>query len=501
MEANIVTANQVGDRLWTGLMVHGSIEPREHDKNDDGFMDMPKTRQINLFNRWMYENHERGIESRSGVKFVHDRRESGQMSALGDSRYQTNIENTNFSIFNKTGFAFGIKEGQSIGLINSFTRHEIDSNYGRKEYSGIQNTFYSNVLISSFIGNTAHRYVVGGSFMFDRFDEKYSDALPENNTPLTPLFREEFVPGVFAQYTYSYLERLIFIFGLRGDYNSHFDRFLFTPRTNIRYNITENIIFRASAGRGFRSPNAIIENIGFLASSRIIDVASIRGLDIEEAWNYGVNLTFYIPIPQDRTITIGMEYYRTDFVNQAIVDMESNPRQIRFYNLQGKSFANSWQFDINATPFRGFDIYAALRFGNTKITYNNLAEGNIIVDKPLTSSYRGLINLSYATNFDRWKFDVTAQFNGRNRLPSLTGINNGMNEWSPAYRLYYAQITRNARRLDIYVGVENIFNFKQKNPIIGADEPFGTNFDASRIWGPLMGRKFYTGIRLRLGEL
>jgi outer membrane receptor for ferrienterochelin and colicin len=504
MEANVTSAVPVGKNLWTGLMLHGSAEQTEHDGNSDGFMDMPKTKLFNIYNRWLYDNHEKGVESRTGVKFLYDERDAGQMSKIAD--YRTRIENRNFNVSNKTGFAFGKREGQSIGIISSFTHHEIDSEYGAKKYSGKQNTFYGNVLISSYFANPAHQFVTGGSFLYDRFDERYSDTLTVNLPPtssITPDFRlsrEEIVPGAFFQYTYSGHEKMMVIVGLRGDYHNRFGM-LFTPRTNIKYNFTDHIIFRVSAGRGYRSPNVISENIGFLASSRYYHIQSVQDLDIEKAWNYGANLTFYIPMPGNETMTVGMDYYRTDFENQAIVDTEYDRRQIYFYNLHGKSYANAWQIDVNTRLFRGFDIYAAFRWSDTKITYSK-DDQRFTADKPLMNKYRGLVNLSYATNFEKWKFDFTAQFNGSSRLPNLSysGYTDSEDR-SPAYPLYYAQITKKTKRLEIYAGCENIFNYKQKNPIIDAENPFGSIFDASRIWGPLMGRKFYAGIRLVLGEI
>ena len=521
MEANLTSATPVTKYLWTGLMLHGSAEQTEHDVNHDGFMDMPKTKLYNIYNRWLYENPEKEVESRTGVKFLYDERDGGQISEI--ARYQTHIENRNFNVYNKTGFAIGKHdehdedeecdehEEGSIGIINSFTHHEINSVYGAKQYSGKQNTFYTNVLVSSFIANAAHKYVIGGSFMYDSFEEWYSDTLTVNNdiapTPPYRLFREEFVPGVFAQYTFSGHEKITFIVGLRGDYNNRFGM-LITPRTNFKYNITDQIIFRASAGMGYRSPNVISENMGYLASSRYLDIHSIKNLDIEKAWNCGANLTFYIPMPNNETLTIGMDFYRTEFENQAIVDVEYNKRYISFYNLtnglyRAKSYANAWQIDVNATPFKGFDIYTAFRWNDTKISYRDGLLNIFTTEKPLTNKYRGLINLSYATKFEKWKFDVTAQFNGKSRLPDISD-NIGYHaekEWSPAYPLYFAQISKKTKRLDIYAGCENILNYKQKYPIIDAGQPFGTNFDASRIWGPLMGRKFYAGIRLRIGDI
>ena len=505
LEANITSATPVSNGLWTGLMIHGSRENMEHDKNNDSFLDMPKTQQINLYNRWVYENHEKMLESRTGFKFVYDEREGGQKSEIAHPRYQIDITNRNFNVFNKTGFAFGSREGQSIGIINAFTYHELNSAYGAKSYDGKQNSLYSNVLVSTFISNTFHQIVTGGSFKYDRIDEHFSDTLTIGNTERESFsfVREEYVPGVFAQYTYSGTGRITFIVGLRGDYHNRFGM-RFTPRTNIKFDITENIIFRASAGRGFRSPNVISDNIGFLASSRhYSDLQSIKNLSIEKAWNYGANLTFFIPMHGNEPMSVSLDYYRTDFKNQAIMDMEFDSRRIYFYNLrdyhrQAKSYANAWQVDINATLFRGFDVYAAFRMNETKVTYS-LGETPREMEKPLTSKYRGLLNLSYATNFQKWKIDVTAQLNGSARLPGDGYFAD--EQRSPAYPLYFAQITRKTKRLDIYIGCENILDYKQPNPIINADNPFGAGFDASQIWGPLMGRKFYAGIRLTLGEL
>lgn len=509
MEANLTSAAPVGEKLWTGVMLHGSTEQTEHDANDDGFMDMPKTKLFNIYNRWQYENPEKGVESRTGIKLLHDKRIGGHLSSIGEQpagampRYQTNIENSNISVFNKTGIAFGRREGQSIGIINSFTHHEIESAYGAKQYGGKQNTFYSNVLVSSFLANETHKYVVGASFLYDRFDETYSDTLAKNsvNTPMPVwLAREEIVPGAFAQYTYSYQEKLTVMAGVRGDYHNRYGM-LFTPRANVKYNFTDDIIFRVSAGRGYRSANVIAENIGYLASSRRMNVWTVNDLDIEKAWNYGANFTFYIHLPEERTITVGMDYYRTDFDNQAIVDMEYDRQEIYFYNLQGRSYANAWQLDVQATPFKGFDVFAAFRLSDTRVTYSHNVQ-QFTADKPLSSKYRGLLNFSYATNFEKWKIDVTAQFNGSSRLPGLSeGGYSAAEERSPAYPIYFAQITKKTKRLDIYAGCENILNYKQKNPIVEANDPFGLIFDASRIWGPLMGRKFYAGIRLRIGEI
>ncbi|MDR0560464.1 MAG: TonB-dependent receptor [Prevotellaceae bacterium] len=495
-EANISAATKVvPDRLWTGLLAHASTEMLEHDENKDGFMDIPKAKLFNLYNRWYYENPEKGVESKTGIKFLNEIRNGGQMSSV-QNRYTTDIENTNINVYNKTGFAFG-KEGQSLGIINSFTRHTQSSEFGLKKFDGAQNTMYSNLLFASYINNTSHQYTAGASFLYDSYKMSYQDKLPYNTLTDINLDREEFVPGVFAQYTYSYLDRFTFILGARSDYNSRFG-WLFTPRTNVKYNITDAVVFRASAGKGYRSPSVIAENIGLMASSREFDAAAIKNLDIENAWNYGTNLTFYIPTWNENKLVLSIDYFRTDFINQSVIDIERDPDKVFFYNLNGKSYANAWQADLTFAPFKGMEIFAAYRFNDTKITTGD-GNSSYLLEKPLTSRYRALLNVSYATNFRKWVFDLTAQLNGKTRLPSMNGYSREVNT-SPAFPIYFAQVTKNTKYFDVYAGVENIFDYRQKNPIVMPDKPFDRGFDSSLIWGPLMGRRIYAGIRLRIGS-
>jgi outer membrane receptor for ferrienterochelin and colicin len=343
-----------------------------------------------------------------------------------------------------------------------------------------------------------HKYTMGGSFTYDNYNTHYQDSLPFNLTPLTPLNRQELVPGFFGEYTYSPLAKFTFILGARADYNSKYG-WLNTPRANLKYSINDDMIFRASVGKGYRAPNVIADNIGILASSRKLYVDEIPDLAIESAWNYGGNLTYNIPVWDKRIITLSLDYFHTEFQNQAIVDIERNSNSVFFYNLKGRSYADAWQADLSVTPFNGFDVYAAFRFNNTKITYS---DGNqqYLVDKPLTARYRGLLNLSYATKFKKWVFDFTTQLNGPSRIPCLNGYNSELKE-SPAFPIYFAQVTKNTKRIDIYVGAENILDYKQNNPIINATNPFDQGFESSFVWGPIIGRKVYAGVRLRIGKL
>jgi hypothetical protein len=502
-EGNITASTQVTDNLWTGLLVSGNIDNNAHDYNKDGFLDMPKSQLINVYNRWFYLSPN-GVQSRTGIKFLYDDRQGGHdtkhnFTNYSGAHYYTNIDNRNFTIDNKTGFPVGSIEGQSIGIITSFTHQEQNSAFGEKTFNGTQTSFYSNVLFTSYIGgSTLHKYTVGGSFVLDNYRTHYLDSLSFNLTPSTPLNRQEVVPGVFGEYTYSPLDKLTFIVGARTDYNSKYG-WLFTPRANLKYNIADDIIIRGSVGKGYRTPNVIADNTGIMASSRKLYVDEISGLGIESAWNYGGNLTCYIPLWNKRKVTLSLDYFHTEFQNQAIVDIERNSNSVYFYNLKGRSYADAWQADLSVTPFNRFDVTAAFRYNNTKITYS---DGNqqYLVEKPLTSRYRGLLNLSYATRFKKWVFDFTTQMNGPSRIPCLNGYNSELKE-SPCFPIYFVQVTKNTKRFDVYIGAENIFDYKQNNPIINASNPFDQGFESSFVWGPIVGRKIYAGIRLRIGKL
>jgi hypothetical protein len=514
-EGNITAAAQVAENLWAGLLLSGTLGTAVHDENGDNFLDMPKMRYVNAYNRWFYLNDEKGIQSRTGVKLLYEDRKAGQDSLChvkhnipldGITLWESLITNKNFTAYNKTGLSVGDREGQSIGVISSFTHHEQRSSFGEKTFNGVQDSYRLNVLFSSFIGATSHRYMAGASFAYDDYDTEFADsrlanspaALQEVQTPLTAVDRTEAVPGVYGEYTNASLAGLTLVAGLRADYNSRFG-WLVTPRLNVKYDVGKFVAVRASAGRGFRSPNALPENAGLMASSRAFDMSGVADLGVEKAWVFGGNVALTIPAG-GRQAKLSLDYYHTNFQNQTIVDTERDRNAVFFYSSNGAaSYANTWQADLTAALFKGFDVFAAFRYNNNVITYADGAR-QVKADKPLVSSYRGLVNLSYAMPLRRWVFDVTAQFNGPTRLPGLNGYDSEK-IYSPAFPVYFAQVTRNSKRFDAYLGAENILNYRQKQPIRSWENPFDRDFDASIVWGPVSGIRIYGGVRLRIGKL
>ena len=300
------------------------------------------------------------------------------------------------------------------------------------------------------------------------------------------------MPGIFAEYNLKYDEMLSVVAGVRADYSTRYGFFV-TPRMNIRYTPFEWWTLRGSVGMGYRSPNAIADNAFILPSSRKLTL--IDNIRQERAVNTGISTTFYIPMGS-KELQLSMEYYYTHFLNSLIVDMDQDKHAVHIYNqtdLSGaKSFAHSAQIEASIEVLRGWTWTAAFRYTDveqTTICADGIAR---LRSKALTNRYKGVITTSYQTPLKKWQFDVTAQFNGVSRMPD------GFDRPFTWYPQLMAQVTKYWRTCSLYVGAENMTNFKQENPIVDSFNPYGADFDASMVCGPTMGWKIYLGFRYDL---
>ncbi|MBE0637124.1 MAG: TonB-dependent receptor [Bacteroidales bacterium] len=485
IESNINAATKLDPNWATMIYGHVSNNSSRDDHNGDGFLDHPLYTQYNFFNRWEYFG--KHYEAQFGVQFLDEDRTGGQMNfnqsddRNADNPYGIGIHNKRWQFFAKNGFLLNRPE-TSIAMISSYTWHDQETFFGLRDYTARQNSFYNNLIFQSYIGNTQHSFTTGISYIYNDYDEVLSDSA---------FAMSESVPGVYFQYTYNNPEKFTFIAGMRADFHNIYGTF-YTPRVHARYALTPKTVVRASAGKGYRTPNVIAENISFLASSR--DLNTLELLKQEEAWNFGTHITQYVDL-FGKEMTISADYYRTEFQNQVIVDIDADVRQIRLYNLNGKSYSNSAQLEISYELIKGLDLVAAYRINDVKMTVNEELQR-----KPLVSKYKGLVTLSYATNMNRWQFDFTSQFNGGGRLPNTSGNppEYRLEENFPAYTNLNAQITRYFRKWSIYAGGENLLNYTQHHPIVAANDPFGDYFDASMVWGPIMGSKYYVGLRFAI---
>ncbi len=359
----------------------------------------------------------------------------------------------------------------------------MDSYYGLNTYSGNETTLYGNLVHTFSIDQeNVHTLNSGLSVIVDQADEMLNQ---------NALNTDEVVPGIFSEYTYKPGPQITLMTGLRSDFHNTFGAFI-TPRFHLRYGPSEHLNLRVSAGKGYRTPRILAENSFLLANSRSLNFKENEIL--EEALNYGLSINQEVHLAE-RSLNINAEYFRTDFMNQLVVDRESSSSQIILSALDGKSFANSYQLELRYELLPRLDITAAYRINDVKQTINNQ-----LVRKPLTSTYKGLLTLNYTDRLKKWMFDYTLQINGGGRLPVIAGNTANLATEFPSFSLMNAQVTKYFRYWNLYAGAENLLDYTQDNPILGADRPFENGFDATRIWGPLMGRKIYAGMRITINR-
>lgn len=492
-ELNATGGWDINDRLSTGVLMQYRNESMEHDQNKDGFLDMPKGNRANLLNRWYYKNDDYTMQLL--VRGLYDDRQGGQTKAWRKANpdatpYDIDIQTIRVDGFMKNGYVFNHELGTSIGIIASGAYHRQNSLYGATHYDATQGNGYLNAIFQTYFDEESrHKLTAGLSLNYDHYDELLATNRLQDS--IYNKKRDEFTPGIFAEYDFKYDEKLSLLVGVRGDWSNYYG-FFCTPRFNVRYSPWKWWNLRASVGLGYRSPNILTDNAALFASSRKIILAEEKFAQ-ERAVNAGISTTFYIPIAS-RELQLSADYYYTHFIECVVADFDSDSHAVTLSNLHGgRSYAGNFQVEASMEILRGWTMTLAYRQSDVKQTINGQLR-----EKPLTNRFKGLITTSYQTPLKKWQFDFTAQFNGGGRMPDPDKENPLWSERFDWYPQLLAQVTYYFKTWSIYVGAENMTNFKQKTPIIAADDPYSADFDASMAWGPITGAKAYVGFRWSL---
>ncbi len=497
-ELNLFSRAQLSPMFSTAFLGHYSGRQTEHDRNNDGFLDMPKGSLLTLANRWDYYNNKSGVEGKLNVQWVQDRKEGGETSHQEHSHplYSTSIDGDRIQVYAKLGYVFSNKRYNSLGSQWGFTRHTQNATIGNYQYDAGQTSLYGNWLYQSILSDSRHKYVTGISFRYEDYAEKFRG---ENYD------FKEIVPGAFFEYTYLPDDRLTVVAGIRADHHNLYD-LLINPRIHLRYAPGDKTVFRLSGGSGMRTPLPIAENLGWMASSREWTIGTpgqtkndypYNGLEMEKAWNFGASITQEFTIDY-RSGLIAVDFFHTRFKNRAISDLDVSPQQLIVYNLNGKSYASTFQVEAQYEILKRVDLKVAYKLQDAQITYQNTGLRNQI----FTPQSRFFTNLSYvsslATYKGHWRINATAHYTGKQRIPDTFTNPEAyqLKPESPGYWLFNAQLTRVFnKQFEIYVGAENIGNFKQSPVIVDAENPFSPYFDSGLIWGPIFGREWYVGFR------
>lgn len=498
-EMNTHFNRKISDKWSSSLFVHGNTRISKKDMNADGFLDNPLAKQINVLNRWQYTDAQKGWVSFVNFRYMNDQKQTGELNFnpktdRGTQNYWGSEINTErLDVSAKLGYVFPDMPFQSVGFQNAFNTHNQESYFGLNQYNIKQKSYYSNLIFNSIIDNTMHKFATGLNFTYDKYEEFVN---------VTDLSRMDNSVGAFFEYTYDNTDNFSLVLGGRVDNHNRLGTF-FTPRLHLRYNPWKKGVVRFSAGRGKRSANIFAENQQLFASSRtfsILDTSGkVYGLKPEIAWNYGLSFMQGFTL-FNRAADIGFDLYRTDFQNQAVVDLMQSPQTVLFYNLQGKSFANSLQVEFNYELAKHLNLRTAYKYYDIQTAYLSAT-----FQRPLQAKHRFFANFSFETpateKAKQWKFDYTLNWLGKQQLPNTATnpVEDRLPEFSNSFSVMNVQVTRAFSAVfELYVGGENIGNYQQDKAIIGSKNPFGPTFDTSIVFAPVFGQMYYAGLRFKI---
>ena len=495
-EFNAHFNTKFNEKWSAGSYVHVNQRTQKFDKNADQFLDVPISKQINILNRWQYTDASKGWVGFASLRFLDDSKQTGSISfdpkvhKNTTSFWGSEIETKRLDASVKIGYVFPETTYKSFGFQSAYSNHDQDSYFGLRRYEIEHKSFFTNLLFNSIISNTKNKFKTGINFSFDEYNEQVD---------LIDYQRRDEVVGAFFEYSYDSLDKLSLTAGIRIDSHNRLGTFI-TPRLHVRYNPWERSVLRASIGSGRKVANIFAENQKLFGTNRLIQVrengGSVYGLRPEKAWNYGLSFRQGFTL-FEKLGDVTVDFYRTQFEDQVVVDWEQ-ASHIRFYNLEGSSYANSFQLEIDYVPFRNTALRLAYKNYQVKTTY-----GTQTLQKPLQPKQRFFANFEYRLENEekgsQWKADWTYHFVGEQRLPSNS--RDGVGFLSKSYGLLNMQITRVfSTQFEVYLGGENLGNYKQLNPIVGAENPFGTTFDTSLVYAPIFGKMFYAGLRFKLNN-
>jgi outer membrane receptor for ferrienterochelin and colicin len=288
-----------------------------------------------------------------------------------------------------------------------------------------------------------------------------------------------------------------------------------SPRLHLRYSLAEETSIKLVAGRGFRTANVLMEQLGAWASNRRWNIQD--DLQPEIATNLGLNMVSKFKL-NSRDASLSLDGYFTDFENRVILDMYHSTNTVQVYNLATSgpdaiSRSITVQAEFDWSVHRRLDVRTAYRWVNAQTDYlDALPPGEMLFD-PFVAQHRAFTQWSYASkvkeNGEQLRIDGVLQWVGPQQLPQ-NSINSSYHPTTtPSFIQANLQVSQTFKEnFELYAGLENIFNVVHENPIVGAmgtiegpelDQNFDQVFDASLVYGPIFGRMTYAGLRWTLG--
>ncbi len=498
LEKHLNLATNFKTGKWHSLLAFHTVQPaNKTDRDNDNFLDLPLLTRYMLLNKWKIgKEKDWGWSSEIALRYLNETRTGGQTFFKPDEHkgsstvYGNTVSLNQPEMWAKTSYRFNDIHRATIYL--SGFHQDQRSYFGSLFYKAKQTNAFIN-LQYELTKTERHSLKTGISFKSLNLDEDiaFTDNIINRNYDGN-YHRKEKILGLFAENTLSFFKgKLTWIAGIRADNHNRFGWYL-TPRTLLKYDPTPKLTIRANIGSGWRTVNLFSENIGLLASSR--DIVFLETLQPEKATNMGINIAQKI---ESGNISgyLSADYYRTDFQNQVFPDYDTDPTKAFIKNFTGKSVSNGFQTDVSVKLYKRYEFKAGYNFLDVYRINNSNKE--IL---PFNPRHKVLGTFSYKPVSNKFHTDINIHWFGKQRLPDTKSNPAPYQrpDYSQDYTTVNAQFTYNFNSIEVYAGCENIFNFRQDQPIISWQNPFGPYFDISSVWGPTRGREFYTGVRWKL---
>ncbi|RDY60030.1 TonB-dependent receptor [Flagellimonas nanhaiensis] len=473
------------------------------DNNGDNFTDVTLQDRISVFQKWNFKRENSRIFSLAG-RFFYEDRWGGEMQWTpefrgGDEIYGESIYTRRWEILGKYQLPF--REKMLLSL--SYNDHNQNSVYGDTPYLADQRIGFAQLTWDKKVGE--HDLLFGSALRYNYYDD---------NTPATLEADNIWIPSLFVQDEIEFAQKHSFLAGLRYDYNNRHGN-IFTPRAAYKWKPSDNDILRLNAGTGFRIVNLFTEEHAALTGAR--DVIIAEELKPERSVNVNLNYLKKIYGENGTYTSIDLSAFYTHFSNAILPDYDTDPNQIIYDNLDGKSVSQGVSANLEMAFPSGLRFLVGATWQDVSNTENGIKQQQI-----LTESFTGTWNVSYTFRQLRLSVDYTGNLYGPMRLP-LLGKLDPRQEYSPTWSIQNIQFTyKGLEGFEIYGGIKNLLDWtpNRGNPFIiarahdpfdknvtfdpngnvvaNADNPFALTFDPSYVYGPNQGIRGFFGLRYTL---
>lgn len=422
------------------------------DNNEDGFTDLTLQHRISIFNKIKMKRNS------IAFRYFYEDRWGGEMNWNSDYRGGTQVYGE--SIYTSRIEVFGKYDvSENLFLQYSLNNHDQNSVYGSTSYNALQTIGFLQGIYSKALKN--HNLLVGATYRYTSYDD---------NTPATQTKEVTTLPGLFIQDEWKLGNSQTLLSGIRYDRNSIYGD-IWTPRLNYKWaSNDESSIVRLGFGTGYRVVNVFTEDHAALTGAR--DVVFTENILPEKSWNVNVNWNQKLYSKFGTIFDLDLSVFKTEFSNRILPDYETNPNQIIYSNLDGKSVTQGITLNINSLSANGLKVNLGATFIDSKIIQNNETEYPF-----LTENFSGNYRVSYTLYNPKITFDLSGTVIGPMKLP-LLGPLDTRDPKSPVINIMNLQSTYSFKEFELYAGIKNIFNFKPaSNSIARAFDPFDTGVE------------------------